>query len=92
MSFLTNEKMWYKKSKKADPEEANFIVQKRNNTAMIPTMNQNVLAHADQIGNKFEDVCMEEPEVDVDLNLSEGDQLKEHMEENVTESDIALSS
>ena len=37
--------------------------------------------------NRFEDVCMEEPEVDNGLNLSEGDRLEEHMEENVAASD-----
>ena len=60
---------------------------KENNTAMIHMGNQNVLAHADQIRNRFEDVCMEEPKDDDGLNLFEGDQLKEHIEEDVSESD-----
>ena len=39
MSFLKNEKMWYKKSKEADPEEDNFTMQKGNNLAIIHTGN-----------------------------------------------------
>ena len=87
MTFTTNEKMGYKKSKEADPEEANFIMQKGNNTAMIHMGNRNVLAHASQVRNRIEDVYMEEPKVDDGLNLCEGDWLEEHMEENVAESD-----
>ena len=86
MLFSANE-MWYKKSKDADPGEANFIIQKVNTRAMIHMGNRNVLAHADQIRNRFEDVCVEEPKMDDVLNLSEGDQLEEHMEKNVAKSD-----
>ena len=47
---------------------------KGNYIAMIHIGNRNVLAHADQIRNRFEeDVCMEEPELNDGLNLSEGD-------------------
>ena len=67
MSFSTNEKMWYKNSKEADPDEANFIMQKENNTVMIHTGNRNIFANADQRRNRFEDVCVEESEVDDDL-------------------------
>ena len=73
--------MVLKKSKDADQEEANFIMQKGNNTAMIHTRNRNVSAYAD------EDVCMEEPEADGGLNLSEWDRLEEYMAEDVAESD-----
>ena len=58
---------------------------KGNNTAIIHTRKRNVLTHADQIRNRIEDVCMEEPDVDDSLNLSEGDRLEEHMEEDVAE-------
>ena len=38
LSFLTNEKTWYKKARKlTQTEEANFIMQKGNNTVMIHT-------------------------------------------------------
>ena len=58
-------------------------MRKGNNTAMIHTRNRNVLAHADQIRNRFEDVCMKELKVGDGLNLSEEDWLEEHIEENV---------
>ena len=63
MSFSTNEKVWYKKHKDADPEKAYFIMQKGNNTAIITAKDRSVLAHADQIRNRYEeDIIMEEPE------------------------------
>ena len=88
MGLKAFEMMWYKKCKEADQEEASFIMQKGNNMA-IHMGNQNVSAHVDQIRNRLEDdVCMEEPKVDNGLNLFEGDQLEEYMEEDVTESDM----
>ena len=80
VSFSTNEKTWYRKAKKLI-QEANSIMPKGNNTPWsIRGGNWNVLAYADQIRNRFEDVCMEE--LNNGLNLPEGDQL----EENVTKS------
>ena len=47
MSYSTNEKGWYKKNKESNPERAEFIMQKGNNTAIINREKGNsILAHA----------------------------------------------
>ena len=35
MSFATEEKVWYKRNKKAEPERAKFILQKGQNMAVL---------------------------------------------------------
>ena len=35
MSFATEEKVWYKRNKEAEPERAKFILQKGQNTAVL---------------------------------------------------------
>ena len=47
MSYSTNEKMWYKKNKKSNPERAEFIMQKGHCTAIINSeKGKRILAHA----------------------------------------------
>ena len=35
MSFTTEKKVWYKRNKDAEPERAKFILQKRQNKAVL---------------------------------------------------------
>ena len=35
MSFATEEKVWYKRNKEAEPERAKFILEKEQNTAIL---------------------------------------------------------
>ena len=62
-----------KKNKDAQPEKAYFIMHKGTNTAIITTQERSVLAHADQIRNRYEDVIMEEPERNGDINQYDRD-------------------
>ena len=49
MSYHTAEKVWYRKSRENIPEQAEFIVQSRNNTALILCKGRSILAHENQI-------------------------------------------
>lgn len=74
MSYSTSEKMWYKKSKVADTEGAEFIMQKGHNTAIINRENgDSVLAHADQIRTQGE----EEERNDEEMSVSSDNELVE---------------
>ena len=50
MSYSTNEKVWYIKNKKSNPERIEFITQKGHHTVLINREKGNsILTHADQI-------------------------------------------
>ena len=76
------------KNKDAQPEKAYFIMQKGNNTAIITTQERSVLAHADQIRNRYEeDMIMEESERNEDRNQYDGD-VMEPIDESESDSDV----
>ena len=54
MSFATEEKVWYKRNKEAEPERAKFILQKGQNTAIQVKKGQPILVHTDQFRARFE--------------------------------------
>ena len=56
MSFATEEKVWYKRNKEAEPERVKFILQKGQKKGKL------ILAHADQFRAKFEPEDVEMPE------------------------------
>jgi len=52
MSFHTGEPIWYRPKTSSPPEEAKFISQAGNNTAVIVRGNNGTLAHTDQINQQ----------------------------------------
>ena len=62
MSFATEEKVWYRRNKEAEPERGKFILQKGQNTAVLEKKRQPILAHAGQFRVRFETEDVEMPE------------------------------
>ena len=87
MSYSTNEKMWYNKKKESDPERAEFIMQKCQNTALINRENENsVLNHANRIRPQGE--YEEENEEEISTIPSVNDLLDQPLQNETSEDEI----
>ena len=86
MSFVTEEKVWYKRNKEAEPERAKFILQKGQNTTVLEIKRggerQQILAHADQFRARFEAEDVEIPEEEHEETEEEIKETEQNMVES----------
>ena len=82
MSFATEEKVWYKRNKEAEPESAKFILQKGQNTAVLEKKGQPTLAHADQFRARFEPEDFEKPKEEHKETEEEENETEQNMEDS----------